>query len=276
MIEIGKYNLVTVVSKTASGYDLVDRDGERIFLPDFEVDREIEVDEELEVFAYRNNQDDLVASAFKAAVLLGKFGYLKVKSSSSFGWFLNWGISKDLLAPFNAQKNSMNVDDRYIVYCYLDKRYNKLVASSNVDSFLKQHGDELEEGQAVEIMVVDESDLGIIVIVNHKYRGLIYHNENFNDLHTGDIKSAFVKTVREDGKLDIRLTEVGTKALDIHSQQLLNALKKADGFLALTDKSAPNVIIKELEMSKKAFKRSVGSLYRQRLIALEDKGIRLI
>lgn len=276
MIEIGKYNLVTVSSKSEKGYDLVDRDGERIFLPDFEIDYEVEPEEELEVFAYRNNHDDLVASAFEPTVLLGEFGYVQVKSNSNFGSFLNWGINKDLLAPFNQQKNPMDVDGWYIVYCYLDERYNKLAASSKIDSFLKEHRDELEEGQKVEIMVINESDLGVNVIVNNTYRGLIFHNENFQDLHTGDVKPAFVKNVREDGKLDIRLTQVGTKGLDNEAQYLLKELRSADGYLALTDKSDPQVITEELEMSKKAFKRAVGALYKQRLITLEDKGIRLI
>ncbi len=276
MIEIGKYNLVTVISKSEKGYDLEDRDGERIFLPDFEIDYEIELEEELEVFAYRNNRDDFVASAFEPSVLLGEFGYVQVKSNSNFGSFLNWGINKDLLAPFNQQKSPMVIDGWYIVYCYLDARYNKLAASSKIDSYLREHRDELEEGQKVEIMVIDESDLGVNVIVNNRFRGLIYHNENFQDLHTGDRKAAFVKSVREDGKLDIRLTQVGTQGLDNDSQYLFKELKKADGYLALTDKSDPQVIADELEMSKKAFKRAVGALYKQRLITLEDKGIRIV
>ena len=224
MIEIGKYNLVTVISKSEKGYDLEDRDGERIFLPDFEIDYEIEPEEELEVFAYRNNHDDLVASAFEATVLLGEFGYVQVKSNSNFGSFLNWGVNKDLLAPFNQQKSPMVVEGWYIVYCYLDERYNKLAASSKIDGYLKEHRDELSEGQKVEIMVIDESDLGVNVIVNNTYRGLIFHNENFQDLHTGDVKAAYVKTVREDGKLDIRLTQVGTQGLDNEAQFLLKAL----------------------------------------------------
>ena len=275
MIEIGKYNLVTVTAKSGKGYDLVDRDGERIFLPEFEIDYEIEPEEELEVFAYRNSHDDLVASAFDATVLMGEFGYLQVKSNSNFGAFLNWGVNKDLLVPFNQQKTPMVVDGWYIVHCYLDERYNKLAASSKIDQFLREHRDELSQGDKVEIMVIDESDLGTNVIVNNRFRGLIYHNENFKDLHTGDVRPAFVKTVREDGKLDIRLTEAGTKGLDGEAQHLLIALKEADGYLALTDKSAPDDIIEELEMSKKAFKRAVGALYKQRLVTLEDKGIRL-
>jgi predicted RNA-binding protein (virulence factor B family) len=276
VIEIGKYNLVKVISKSGKGYDLEDRDGERIFLPEFEIDYEIEPEEELEVFAYRNSHDDLVASAFEATVLLGEFGYVQVKSNSNFGSFLNWGVNKDLLAPFNQQKSPMVVEGWYIVYCYLDERYNKLAASSKIDGYLKEHRDELSEGQKVEIMVIDESDLGVNVIVNNTYRGLIFHNENFQDLHTGDVKAAYVKTVREDGKLDIRLTQVGTVGLDNDSQFLLKALRDSDGYLALTDKSDPQVISEELEMSKKAFKRAVGALYKQRLITLEDKGIRIV
>ena len=276
MIEIGKYNLVTVASKAGKGYDLVGRDGERIFLPDFEIDYDLEENEELEVFVYTNNHDDLVASAFEATVLLGEFGYVQVKSNSNFGSFLNWGVNKDLLAPFNQQQTLMDVDGWYIVYCYLDERYNKLAASSKIDSYLREHRDELEEGQKVEIMVINESDLGVNVIVNNRFRGLIYHNENFQDLHTGDVKGAFVKAIREDGKLDIRLTQVGTKGLDNDAQFLLKALRDADGYLALTDKSEPKIISEELEMSKKAFKRAVGALYKQRLVTLEDKGIRLV
>jgi predicted RNA-binding protein (virulence factor B family) len=276
VIEIGKYNLVTVISKSGKGYGIEDRDGDRIFLPHSEVNYEIEIEDEIEVFAFLNNHDDKVASTFEPTVLLGEFGFLKVKSNSNFGSFLDWGVSKDLLVPFNEQKDPMSVNERYIVYCYLDERNNKLAATSKIDAFLKLHRDELAEAQEVEIMVVDESDLGVNVIVNHKYRGLIYHNENFKNLQTGDVRTAFVKTVRNDGKLDIRLSEVGVKALDNDSQQLLSALKEANGFLALTDKSEPDVIVRELEMSKKAFKRSVGALYKQRIISLEDKGIRLL
>lgn len=276
VIEIGKYNLVTVQAKTVKGYDLVDGDGERIFLPEYEIDYDLEPEEELEVFAYRNNHDDLIASAHEAKVQLGEFGYLQVKSNSNFGAFLDWGIAKDLLVPFNQQQNPMQEEGWYIVFCYLDERYNKLAGSSKIHTYLEEHQDELEEGQPVEIMVIDESDLGTNVIVNNKYRGLIYHNENFKDLHTGDVRQAFVKTVREDGKLDIRLEEAGAKAMDKNAQIVLNRLKDEDGFLALTDKSSPDDIIETLEMSKKAFKRAIGILYKQRLIVLESEGIRLI
>jgi predicted RNA-binding protein (virulence factor B family) len=276
LIEIGKYHLVTVKAKSGKGWDLLSDTNERIFLPDFETDLEFNPGDEIEVFVYRNHRGDLTGSTKEANVLVNTFGYLKVKSNSNFGAFMDWGISKDLLIPLSQQHRSLESNGWYIVYCYLDEKTGKLAGSTKTNHFLKPCEGQLAVGDKVEILVVDESDLGINVIVENAYRGLIFRNENFKDLHTGDRTIAFVKNIREDGKIDIRLNKEGLEGLDESAKLLLEHLEANNGFLPLTDKSAPEDIYEELEMSKKAFKRSVGILYKQRKISIDENGIQLI
>ncbi len=276
MIKQGQYNTVTLANEAVKGCVLADADDDRIFLPDTEIEGQLIPDKEYTVFAYKNNMGDLTASLKKANILVNQVGYLQVVGNSNFGAFLNWGIPKDLLVPFKEQYRPMEDDGWYLVYCYLDEQTNRLAASSKLDYYLAPHKDELKVDEKVEIFIADESDLGVNVIVNHKFKGLLFRNEIFKDLHYGDQMEAFVKNIREDGKLDISLQQSRYNNIDPNAEIILTRLKANDGFLALTDKSDPQKIYDSLEMSKKAFKRALGSLYKKRLIQINEEGISLI
>lgn len=276
MIEQGKYSTVKLVNDAVKGCVLADADDDRIFLPDTEIEGQLINDKEYRVFAYKNNKGDLTASLNSANILVNQVGYLKVVGNSNFGSFLDWGIPKDLLVPFKEQYRPMEEDGWYLVYCYLDDQTNRLAATSKLDHYLDQHKDELKTGDRVEIFIGEESDLGVNVIVNHKYKGLLFNNEIFKDLHYGDYMEAFVKNVREDGKLDIALQQSRYNNIDPNAEIILNKLKSEDGFLDLTDKSAPQDIYDNLEMSKKAFKRALGSLYKKHLVRIEEDGVYLV
>ena len=275
MIKQGQYNTVKWVSDTVKGCVLADADDDRIFLPDTEIEGQLVNDKEYRVFAYKNNKGDLTASLKTATIIANEVAYLQVVGNSNFGSFLHWGIPKDLLVPFNEQYVPMEEDGWYLVYCYLDEQTNRLAASSKLDHFLDHHKDEFKTGDRVEIFISNETDLGVNVIVNHKYNGLLFRNEIFKDLHYGDKMEAFVKNIREDGKLDISLQQSRYNNIDPNAEVILTRLKADGGFLALTDKSDPQDIYDNLEMSKKAFKRALGSLYRKRLVRIEEGGIYL-
>jgi len=275
VIKQGQYNTVKWVSDTVKGCVLADADDDRIFLPDTEIEGQLVNDKEYRVFAYKNNKGDLTASLKTATIIANEVAYLQVVGNSNFGSFLHWGIPKDLLVPFNEQYVPMEEDGWYLVYCYLDEQTNRLAASSKLDHFLDHHKDEFKTGDRVEIFISNETDLGVNVIVNHKYNGLLFRNEIFKDLHYGDKMEAFVKNIREDGKLDISLQQSRYNNIDPNAEVILTRLKADGGFLALTDKSDPQDIYDNLEMSKKAFKRALGSLYRKRLVRIEEGGIYL-
>ena len=193
------------------------------------------------------------------------------------GAFVDWGLEKDLLIPFNEQHQKMVEGSLYIIYLYVDDKTERLVGTSKIDKYLKSEKIEVKEGDKVDLVVRNFSDLGANVIVQDKYKGLIYKEKIFKRLQEGDFLQGFVKTVRDDGKLDIVLEKEGFQhIIEPVSAKILETLKESNGFLDLTDKSTPEEIKSELEISKKVFKKAIGWLYKHKLIIIKEDGIHLI
>jgi hypothetical protein len=182
---------------------------------------------------------------------------------------------KELFCPFKEQASKMRVGDWYLVYCYLDDDTNRLVASSKTNGFLDNRELTVQQFDEVDLIVSHPSDIGMNVIVNKKHLGLIYSDNIFGDLSVGDKLKGIVQKVRPGNKLDISLGQIGYRNIEPNAQQILNELDDNSGFLKLTDKSDPEVIKSMLQMSKKSFKKAIGSLYKQRLIELKEDGIYL-
>lgn len=275
MIEIGQYSSLTVVKKVDFGYYLDAGPYGEVLLPNNTAPEDLAPEDELEVFLYCDSDDRVIATTARPYGVANSFACLEVKDLGSIGAFMDWGLSKDLLIPFREQPVRMEEGKSYVVRIYVDEHSERLVGSARLGRFLEDTGEELEEGQEVEIMVVKQTDLGWKVIVDDHYWGLVFHDEIFKPLQVGDQQKAYIKQIREDGKLNIALQKQGYEHIEGAAKLILNQLQAKGGFLELTDKSDPEQIKNQLQMSKKAFKKAIGNLYRQRLIVMEPEGIRL-
>jgi predicted RNA-binding protein (virulence factor B family) len=185
-------------------------------------------------------------------------------------------LEKDLFVPFIEQKERMQAGKKYLVYLYKDEMTDRLTASSRVMSYVEKEDIELSQNQEVSLLIARESELGFSVIINHKYSGLLYHNEVHRALVIGDTVTGYVKTVREDNKIDVTLQKQGYSHVEPNAHAILSLLRKSDGFLNLHDKSDPDEISIRLKMSKKTFKKAIGLLYREKMIRIESDGIYMI
>jgi uncharacterized protein len=275
MIEIGKQNRLVVLRNTSVGLYLGDEEGQDILLPIKYIPEGIDIDDEIEVFVYRDSEDRLIATTLEPRIKLNSFASLRVKDVNDTGAFLDWGLEKDLMVPYREQSSRMRVGQYQIVYLYVDETTGRLAASNKLDRFFEEEPTDLTEGQKVDLLVWTETDLGYNVVINQKYKGLLYKNQIFSVVEPGDEVTGYIKQVREDHKIDVTLQQQGFANIEANAQLVLDKLIKNKGFLALTDNSSPEEILEMLQMSKKTFKKAIGTLYKQQLIKLEDKGISL-
>jgi uncharacterized protein len=277
MIEIGKYNVLEVLRDTSSGLFLGgdEEDDQDVLLPGNAIPEGTSVGDKLEVFIYNDSEDRVIATTLQPKITLHHFAYLQVKMVTKMGAFMDWGLNKDLLVPFREQNGAMQEDKYYIVYLYLDKATNRLVGSSKISRFLYNQALTIEEGEEVDLLFWQNTELGINVIINHVHKGLLYHNELFEKVKIGDVRKGYIKKIREDNKIDVSLQKLGYENVEPNAQKILNKLKEMKGFLPLSDNSSPAEITQQLEMSKKTFKKSIGLLYKQKMIRLEENGIYL-
>lgn len=205
----------------------------------------------------------------------GEFALLRVVSLEEIGTFLDWGLDKDLFLPFSEQTRPLRVGQKIVVFVYLDKA-NRPTATMRLDKYLSSEAKDLKEGDAVQVLIADATDLGVKAIIENRYWGLIYLNEIFKPLHYGERTQAFVKKIREGGKVDLRLDQPGHQAANLEiGPRILEMLQEKDGFLPITDKTAPEVIYNLFGASKKKFKIALGDLYKKRKIQITDEGIQL-
>lgn len=275
MLQIGVYHTLKIDRETKVGLFLTNGKDD-VLLPNKYVPNDFTIGEDLTVFVYLDHEERPVATTLKPFISLNSFAVLKVSYINKFGAFLNWGMEKDLFAPFKEQARPMEKDKRYIVTMYLDKQTGRLAASSKINQFLDIEPLDVEVGQEVDLMVSHITEIGINVIINAKFRGLAYQNEVFETVSPGYKTKGYIKTIRPDGKIDVSFQKQGFEAIDDSAQQVLEALKQNDGVLRLNDNSHPEEIKSVLKMSKKTFKKAIGSLYKQKLIDINNEGIQLV
>lgn len=274
MLQIGTYHTLKIARDTKVGLFLVNETDE-ILLPKKYVPADFHIGDDITVFVYLDHEERPVATTLKPFITINQFAVLKVNYTNKFGAFLDWGLEKDLFVPFKEQARPMEKDKRYVVYLYEDEKTNRLVASSKINQFLDHELIDLEKNQEVDVMVSHITDAGINVIINGRYRGLAYKNEVFMPVSPGYKTKAYIKQVRPDGKIDVSFQKLGVDVIDDSSQSVLQALKQNNGFLALNDDSHPEEIKSVLKMSKKTFKKAIGSLYKQKQILIKEDGIYL-
>lgn len=275
MIEIGKYNELEILRETSVGLYLGDEEGEDILLPLKYCPEEFEIGDKIRVFVYRDSEDRKIATNLEPKIHMHEFGLLQVKEMTQLGAFLDWGLEKDLMVPFSEQKVNMETGRWYVVYLHLDEKTDRLIGSAKLDKFLDNALLTVAQGDEVDLVVYHHSELGYSCIVNNVHSGLIYDNEVFQRLRVGQKLKGFVKLVRPDNKLDISLQPIGyEKATEVNTDKIMRLLKESGGFLPYGDKSSPDEIYATFGISKKAFKKAIGALYKEKFILIEEEGIR--
>lgn len=277
-LRLGQYNHLTIVRFTDHGAYVDGGEIGEILLPKVYVKAEMRPGDEIDAFVYLDQQERLVATLEQPLAQVGDFAYLEVSWVNQYGAFLDWGLMKDLFVPFGEQKKTMEQGNSYIIYIYVDDATKRIVGTAKVNRYIQPAPrKDYYRGKTVDLLVWQKTEYGLKVIVDNKYAGLIYNDElQYGDVpRTGDRLQGTVVTVRDDGRLDISLQRIGKGRFRDFADQLLAELEEAGGFLAYTDKSDADAIAERFGVSKKTFKRAVGTLYKARKIALEDDGIRL-
>ncbi len=274
MIEIGKYNQLRVAAKNSQGLSLTDGT-EEVLLPFVEVPKDLELGDDIDAFVYLNKDGSTVATLKEVLATADEFALLTVVSVNDDGAFVNIGIDKDVFIPRREQKKPMEIGESYVVYVYLDDFSNKLLASSKVDQFVEHHNFDFEEGDTVDLLIVDKSDLGYNAIINDEFIGLLYHNEVFSIVEPGQRTTGWIKKIRVEGKIDLTLQPSGFGHVLETKDYILEELRVV-GEINLGDKSTPEEIYNRFQVSKSAFKKAIGGLYKERLITLSDHHIKLV
>lgn len=275
MVQVGQYNELEVIKLMDFGIYLGDGMVE-ILMPAKWVPKDVRIGDMLEVFIFRDSEGRLIATTIKPYAVAGEFAFLEVQQANSMGAFMDWGMEKNLLVPFREQPGKLEEGKSYVVFVYVDEETNRIVASAKLNKFIERENIELENGDVVDLLIYSETDKGFNAIINNTYAGLIYRNEVFGNIRVGDKVKGYIKQVREDNKIDLSLQKSGFELVDDVKWRILNLLKEKNGFLPLNDNSTPDEIKNALQISKKAFKKAVGALYRERLVTLTDKGVELI
>jgi len=274
MIKIGEYQTLIVRREMPQGLYLDDGMANEVLLPQKYITPEMSIDAEVRVFVYCDTEDRIVATTEEPVFTVGEFAVLVVNDSNHIGAFCAWGVNKDLFIPYSNQVSTMRPGQQYVVYMYLDDKSERLVGTTRLNKILKHHADDqISMGQEVKLMVYNETDLGYNVIVDQKYAGLVYKNELPRPLQYGQELAGYVKPIRPDGKLDISLTPIGHQSIEPNADKIFTRLKDAGGFLPFHDKSDADSIRMTFGVSKKLFKKAIGTLYKKKLIQIKSDGI---
>ncbi|WP_026473416.1 CvfB family protein [Alkaliflexus imshenetskii] len=275
-VQIGKTNRLKVLRKVSVGVYL---DGDTIgdvLLPNRYIPQNISEGDEIDVFIYLDSEDRLIATTEVPYAHVGECAFLKVVSVSRVGAFLDWGLIKDLFVPFREQAVRMEKDCAYVVYVYLDHDTGRIAASSKFGRFLDNVSPDYKPGDEVDLLIAEKTPLGFRAVINNVHTGMLYDNQLFKPLEIGHSVRGYIAKVRDDDKIDLLLEQPGYEKTDSHANHVLDVLKAKGGYLAVTDKSDPDEISTLFGMSKKNFKKALGALYKQRLVIIEDKGVRLV
>lgn len=274
MMQIGKMNTLTVVELEDRGAWLAAGEYGELLLPKRQLPEGIKAEDTVQVFLYLDADCEPVITTDKPFAMVGEFAGLKVVNANKIGAFLDWGMKKDLFVPSREQNKPMQVGHVYLVRLQLDNE-GRMVGTSRIERFLTPADHSFKVGDEVSALPGEHSPLGIKVIVNGQYPGMLFKNEVFGRVMTGRPQTAWVKQVREDGKLDLTLQKPGLARLDDAGERILIRMKKQGGSLAVGDKSEPELIYKLLGISKGTFKKAIGGLYKQGKIVIEDNAITL-
>ncbi len=275
-MRLGDFNDLEIAREVSIGFYLTSDDGD-LLLPEKYRPVGAHVGDVIRVFVYRDSEDRLIATTLEPLAVVDSFATLTVRDVGPPGAFLDWGLEKDLLLPHANQRQAVRIGDRVLVYVYLDETTDRLVASAKWQQFLSPEPFDGAEGASVQLLIAEETPLGYSVIVNGTHAGLLYSNEVFRPLRIGELLPGHLRQIRADGKLDVRLGQAGYDEVETAANLVLAALRaRPDGRLPLGDKSLADDVYRRLGMSKKVFKKALGSLYKQGVVALGPEETRLV
>ena len=276
MAKIGQVNHLQVTRKDTNGVCLDGGDlGEIILLSRF-LPNDCKIGDIVKVFIYLDSRERLTATTQQVKAQVGDVAHLKVVQVNNVGAFLDWGIAKDLLVPFNQQQIKMQVGESYLVYVYIDPETNRIVASSKLNRFIHQNSNSYEKGQAVNLIISDKTDIGFSAVINNQHWGVLFFSDLVKPLKIGQKLKGYIKQIRADGKVNLSLEAIGYAKVDSLSLKILKALHNNNGFIPLSDKSPAELIHERFAVSKKSYKMTIGSLYKKRLITISREGISLV
>jgi len=276
MARIGRINKLTVKTRRDDGALLDGGEVGDIFLPSSDLPEPCQPGAEVVVLVYLDAEDQPRATTQRPLLTVGRFAGLRVVASTSSGAYLDWGVPKDLFVPRSEQQVNMVTGQRHVVFAYLDEKTGRIIASSKLDKFLSQLPPDYAEGEEVDLLISEQTDLGYKAVINQAHGGMLYKNEIFRQLTIGQQLPGYIKKVREDGKIDLCLQQLGYQGVDEIAQAILAAIQEQGGRIPVTDKSPPEEIYARFGVSKKSFKKAIGALYQKRLIAIDSEGISLV
>ena len=271
-MKIGQYNKLTINRFVDFGAYLIDDEDNEVLLPKRYLTGDEELDDTIEVFVYNDSENRPVATTEHPHATVGQFCLLRVKAVNAVGAFLDWGlVAKDLLVPFREQRVRMQAGRSYIVYMHIDPSSGRIVASAKLDRFLNKTYPDYYHRQKVDVLIVQQLEIGYRIIVDGKHWGMIYNNELYQQVNVGEHHTGFVKQVRDDGKIDVTLAKIEKMRIDDVADEILNYLQENGGIMTLSDKSSPEDILNTFNCSKKDFKKALGLLYKLHKVTLGDE-----
>lgn len=274
-MQLGKTQTLKISEKTHSGWILTDESGEKAFLPKVFILEDQEIGDEVEVFIYQDD-DKLKATTEIPLAEVGEFAVMSCVQSLPSGAFMDWGIIKDLFVPYKQQKSKIVEGKRYLVYLYVDEDMELITGTTKFKRNPQYEDLPFQKGDKVDLIMMNESELGWNVVINKKYIGLVYASDVFKKLYPLSEETGYIKAIREDGKIDVSLQPEGFENIDEFKQKILDKLEENYGLLYLSDQSSPEDIRDEVQMSKKNFKKAIGGLYKDKIIDIQEDKIKLL
>lgn len=274
-MEVGTFQILEAYKETQNGMFLRDKDQDEVLLPAKYVPTDLKEGDQIEVFIYLDSQEREIATTQKPKINPYEFAFLTCVDEAPFGAFMDWGLDRDLLIPTFEQETPILKGKSYLVYLFMDER-DRPTGTTFIERCVSNEDFDLEVGTEVDLLVYKFTDMGMKVIINQTYDGLLYRDQVQKRLiHSEEIKG-YISKIRPGNKIDVSLHRFGYRKVEDNAQKILDALKAADGFLPLNDKTDPEIINKNLHISKKVFKKAIGALYKEKLIKIEKDGIYLV
>lgn len=276
MAEIGKMNGLPVLRACDHGLVLDGGELGEILMPNRYIPNDWHAGDILDIFLMLDSEDRLTATSLTPKAMVDEFACLQVVAATNIGAFLDWGLPKDLFVPFREQNVELREGQTTVVRIYFDQISKRIAASAKLDRYLDQTPAMFEAGEKVQLMVCAKTDLGYKCIINDTHWGMVFSNDVFQPLEKGKCLDGYIKEVRPDGKVDLSLQKMDANRFSNLADQIVNHLKEQGGFMPVTDKSPPEEIYRLFGVSKKAYKRAIGGLYKKRLITFENNGTKLV
>ncbi len=276
MKEIGQTLELEALKDTPQGIYLITDEDQEILLPNKYVPSDLKIGDKIEVFIYTDSEDRPIATTLEPKVKLNECAFLKAVDVNQYGAFFDWGMEKDLLVPFSEQYTRVNGGKTYMIYLYKDEVTNRMVGTTKMGRFIRKNKLTIKPGDQVDLLVSGETEIGYKVIVNNKHYGMVFKNEVFKKIKIGEKLTGYLQRIRKDDKLDITLNSSSLSDVEVLANTVYERLLKENGKLNFSDKSKPEVIYKEFQVSKKAFRRAVGLLYKERKIVITPEEITLV